>query len=212
VRSASLVLLTAGCWGTSATPATVAPPAVAAEVPASVSKLFEQGKTWTFTTKVTIHTHDFSGPQPIENKTMQAGQLTCEVTASTPRPQGRNSRLTCTASPPLPTPFPTELAATPSGLWRLVADATLDPKARLLEEPPTLSRSDEHFVEGASTSQVTSDQPGRWCIADSYGGMGQSGGWLFCLRGGDLVGGVSTADDGTTATTVEWGEHDEPGA
>ncbi len=79
--------------------------------------------------------------------------------------------------------LPLEFAATRDGLWQLFEESkALDPNARLLDEPPKVKQSEQRFVEGAATSAVTSEQPGRWCVRDESGGMGQWSSWMFCVR------------------------------
>ncbi len=198
-----VALLVTGCAGSQAT--TSAP--VVSEVPASVAKLFVQGTKWTFASKRTVVVFDHSGePDAKPTETVEVDTLICEVSFAGPRPNGRNARLTCSAKLGY---MPMEFAATRDGLWQLYEEsATLDPKARLLDEPPHERASMQEFAEGASTSAVSSEQPGRWCVRQESGGMGQSGSWMFCVRDGTLVGGNIAKSDGTTSSSLDWGEHD----
>jgi len=173
----------------------------ASDVPATVAKLFVQGTKWSFATTRRITN---VGHEP----TTVTGTLTCEITASSARPHGRNSHLSCTAAPTELGYFPDDFAATPAGLWQLFEDTPLDPASAMIDEPPKVKSASEQFSEGSASVSVTSGTPGRWCAHYESGGMGQFSGWMFCVRDGDFVGGVVTSESGDESSRLEWGEHD----
>lgn len=179
----------------------LATPDAKSKIPATVARLFVPAATWTWPTKISTRDFDFT------NETITTGTLACTVAATTARPEGWNTRLECTATPPLPRSFPSELVGTPTGLWELVEGASLDPARSLIDEPPGGIRGggDDIYPEGRRGTIVEAHR-GGWCFGESEALEGHVSSWTLCVRGGDLVGGTSMVDQ----VKVTWGDTNDP--
>jgi hypothetical protein len=195
-----LVVGLAACWSTSLPVVGTSKP----ELPPTIAKLFVEGTSWSWRTKIVTGHYDDLTQGMIE--TITAGTLRCEVAATTARPGGYNTRLACTAVPELPASFPTEFAATPIGLWPLIEGLALDPEHRLLAEPPESHTGSDIHEDMEISIRTSVIQHGRaWCFGRSAAVPGTTGDWSLCVRDGELVGGSSAATASETVR-VSWGD------